>query len=340
MELWFSAVMPVYNAKAYLDRCVQSILSQNFESYEIILVDDGSTDGSGDLCDRLAQTHSCIRVVHKENGGSSSARNAGMEVARGQYIWFVDSDDWVEPGSFQCLYEATSEHRPEIVKFHYIRMEGEQSVPVKGDIKPGMYLEEETSVLLRQACCDTQKYELSVWSHIYSREILRKHGLHFTSERQIASEDFLINLQAYSMAKSICVIEQMLYRYEVRTGSLSQVFQRDLPEKYTKLYHCLQQYYAQAGVLSQYEGYISTFYLWHLLRGCCIPNAYRQVQGHTTAQGREDIRTFLSAASVKYAYKHCDKTNFSLKQRILLWAMKTRLEPVFYWLYVVKPKKG
>lgn len=338
MAPWFSVVIPVYNVMTYLQRSVRSIVTQSFQDLEVILVNDGSTDGTGELCDQLAQEYLCIRVIHKENGGSSSARNVGLEAAKGQYIWFVDSDDAIEPDSLQCLYQVTAEQKPEIVKFDYCRMEGPQIIPVKGCSELGMYGGERTEILLRQACCSVKKYELSVWSHIYSREFLCKHGLKFASERVIGSEDFLLNLQAYPMAQSICVIGENLYRYEVRMGSLSQKFQKNLAEKYTKLYENLYAYYEQKGLLSRFGGWISAFYLWHLLRGCCIPNAYSQSD---MAEGRKIVRTFLAMKELKQAYQIYDRKAFSLKQRVLLLAMKLRLEPLFYRLYVVNPgKKG
>lgn len=101
-----SVIIPVYNTKEYLNRCVGSVCSQTYPDLEILLVDDGSTDGSGALCDELAQKDSRIRVLHKENGGSSSARNLGMEHAAGEYLGFVDSDDFISPQMYENLYNA------------------------------------------------------------------------------------------------------------------------------------------------------------------------------------------------------------------------------------------
>ena len=92
-----SVIVPVYNVADYLSRCVDSILAQHVEAMEVILVNDGSRDSSGSLCDSYAEKDSRIRVLHKENGGLSSARNAGLDICRGEYVAFVDSDDWVEP---------------------------------------------------------------------------------------------------------------------------------------------------------------------------------------------------------------------------------------------------
>lgn len=99
-----SVIVPVYNTKKYLRRCVNSLLQQTFQDLEIILVDDGSTDGSGELCDSYAARYERIRVLHKENGGSSSARNLGLDNARGDYVGFVDSDDYADPDMYERLY--------------------------------------------------------------------------------------------------------------------------------------------------------------------------------------------------------------------------------------------
>ncbi len=99
-----SVIIPVYNVEAYLGSCIQSILNQTFSAFELILVDDGSSDASGPLCDALAATDARIRVIHKGHGGTSSARNAGIACALGEYIGFVDGDDWIEPDMYRVLY--------------------------------------------------------------------------------------------------------------------------------------------------------------------------------------------------------------------------------------------
>ena len=101
-----SVIVPVYNILDCLERCVNSICGQTWKNLEILLVDDGSTDGTGKLCDLLAEKDDRIRVFHKPNGGSSSARNLGISMAKGKWIGFVDSDDWIEPQMYERLYEA------------------------------------------------------------------------------------------------------------------------------------------------------------------------------------------------------------------------------------------
>ena len=112
-----SVIVPVYNTEKYLDRCIQSILAQTYTDFELLLVDDGSTDSSGAICDKYAEQDSRVRVFHKENGGVSSARNQGLDNAKGEWITFVDSDDWVDREFFNILSKSS---KPDILISYYV----------------------------------------------------------------------------------------------------------------------------------------------------------------------------------------------------------------------------
>lgn len=341
MAPFFSVIVPVYNVEAYLERCVRSVLEQDHTDFEIILVDDGSVDGSGAKCDALAAEHACIRVIHKENGGLASARNAGLEAAGGQYIWFVDSDDWIEAGALSRLHAVLRQETPDMVKFNYYRVE-DKSVPMFSIAKPGIYRGNDLEELRDQAFYSAGKFVLSACTHVYSRQFLHSHSLHFVSERLVASEDYLFNLEALVQTDSVCVICDTLYYYEQRMGSLTQRYKENLPERYGVLYTCIRESYKKLGLLESYESRVSAFYLWHLLRGTCIPNEYYAVQGHTLQQGRKNIRAFFGSKLFQDAYSRLDIQQFPVKKRMLLRAMRMKAEPLFYWLYVEKPrlKKG
>lgn len=120
-----SVIVPVYNVEKYIHRCVDSILSQTFQDFELILVDDGSLDNCGAICDKYAAKDSRIRVIHKENGGLSSARNAGIDAARGDYLFFMDSDDVIHPDCLRILMECISQTGAEIALGEFARFEGE-----------------------------------------------------------------------------------------------------------------------------------------------------------------------------------------------------------------------
>lgn len=110
-----SVIVPIYRVERYLSKCVESILNQTYRHLEIILVDDGSPDGSGAICDEFAEKDSRIRVIHKENGGLSDARNAGIQVAGGEYLAFVDGDDWIEPDMYEAMLGLTEKYGAKLV---------------------------------------------------------------------------------------------------------------------------------------------------------------------------------------------------------------------------------
>ena len=120
MKPLISVIIPVYNVERYLDECIKSIVNQTYENLEIILVDDGSPDNCPRMCDDWAKKDERIRVIHKENGGLASARNAGMNICTGEYISFVDSDDWMELNAYESLLKYFDD-KTDIVKFDMIR---------------------------------------------------------------------------------------------------------------------------------------------------------------------------------------------------------------------------
>lgn len=128
-----SVIVPVYNARGYLSKCVNSILSQGVESMEILLIDDGSTDGSGDLCDELARSDKRIKVIHKSNGGVNTARNMGLNHMSGDYVMFMDADDFLEPDTLQCNMQLLDVDKSiDIVQFPMKQMSGETFVNIRG----------------------------------------------------------------------------------------------------------------------------------------------------------------------------------------------------------------
>lgn len=121
-----SVIVPVYNAEKYIETCISSVLNQTFTDFELILIDDGSEDESGHICDEYATKDTRIRVFHKENGGPSAARNSGLNVAQGEWILFLDSDDWIVPESLQLLM---SEVVPETAIIQYLYEDGQKEYP-------------------------------------------------------------------------------------------------------------------------------------------------------------------------------------------------------------------
>ena len=214
-----SVIVPVYKVEQYLDRCVQSIVSQTYENLEIILVDDGSPDRCGELCDGWAEKDSRIRVIHKENGGAASARNMGVDQCRGAYITFVDSDDYLKPKMIECLYEAIVSGNGGMSMCNTLCLD-KSGVPEPGDdyliIPNGIHPAGEVLPRIYQAW---GWLFVVPWSKLFRREVLRE--LRYPVGK--GKEDEFICAQLIWEAQTVCMTDYVGYCYiQERAGSAMQ----------------------------------------------------------------------------------------------------------------------
>jgi glycosyltransferase involved in cell wall biosynthesis len=206
-----SVIVPVYKAEESLGRCVDSILAGTLAEIEVILVDDGSPDRCGALCDGYAARDPRVKVVHRENGGESAARNTGLEHADGRYIEFVDSDDWVEPEITRVLYEAMEAYQPDLVACTFFRESPGHSEPMTlgfaGTQPPSRPIME-----FARGRADAALRFGTSWAKLYRRDVIDRHGLRF-EETKIANEDTHFNFRYAKVAGSAYFVDRPLYHY-------------------------------------------------------------------------------------------------------------------------------
>ena len=207
-----SVIVPVYKVEKYLDRCVQSIVDQTYRNLEIILVDDGSPDNCGSLCDAWAAKDSRIKVIHKENGGLSDARNAGMAIATGEYIAFVDSDDWIHPDYTQRLYESIERHGAQISACDFL-MTGERTAFAELDAVESTC---HTAAQALEMLTNNRGYRAVAWNKLYSRSILE--GEQYPVGRY--HEDEFFTYRIIDKAQRLAYVDVPLYYYFQRPGSI------------------------------------------------------------------------------------------------------------------------
>lgn len=215
-----SFIVPVYNTQEFLPRCLDSLLGQTYPDIEIIVVNDGSPDDSAAIIDEYARKDSRMRVVEKPNGGLSSARNAGMDVARGDIIDFVDSDDCVEPNLAEFLVDTFTKEHPEIVVFGADCEPAElASKRIKQLLSPeARVFESFDPALLFSA--NTQPY---VWRAAYSRELIEREALRFAENVRFA-EDVVFQFESYPLSAETVLAPEKLYHYVMQEKSLTHVF--------------------------------------------------------------------------------------------------------------------
>ncbi len=199
-----SVIVPVYNVEKYLPKCVDSIMKQTLNDIEIILVDDGSTDFSGDLCDEFSREDNRICVIHKENGGASSARNAGIESAKGKYLMFVDGDDWVEPKFCEAPYIIAEKNNADTVAFGYKNVYSDGIVVNSEEYKEEGILSEE--IKLERIKDDIN---IAVWNKIFRKELFN--DLRFPEG--FTCEDLAITHKCIYESDKVYLTNQYLYNY-------------------------------------------------------------------------------------------------------------------------------
>jgi len=245
MKPKISIIVPIYNTEQYLPQCMDSLLNQTLTDIEIILVDDGSIDNCPVMCDEYAKQDHRIRVVHKENGGLGYARNSGLEIATGEYVAFVDSDDYIELNAYQKLYTLASDTKADIVYFACQRFDDHGDMwLVANNHKEIQY---HTAASIRGLMFDMianppeakmdRDILMSVWSGLYRNEIIKEYGLKFKSERELISEDLAFNLDYLLYSSNVIATPDAYYNYRVVVSSLSRMLRAD---RITKNYYFYQ----------------------------------------------------------------------------------------------------
>lgn len=212
MNSLVSIIIPVYNVEKYLEHCINSIIHQTYQNLEIILVDDGSPDNCGYICDKFARKDKRIKVIHKENGGLSDARNEGLKVASGDFLAFVDSDDWVDLGLFEKVMNAFKSHLVDIVCFGSYKTDGKNKTTCFTTHKEFEWTRDKALTAL----CKNDRIESHVWDKVYKKELFE--NVFFPVGKYY--EDVYIMHQVFMKAKSVLFIDAPLYYYLQRNTSI------------------------------------------------------------------------------------------------------------------------
>lgn len=226
MEL-ISIIVPVYNCENFLPICLESINKQTYPNFEIILINDGSTDGSGELCDKYAKQNNKINVVHQKNRGPAAARNTGIEKAQGEFIFFIDSDDYLEPDALQTLIEKFRQKHADLTigdfrKISHITSESGHAVFFKEDTWLGS---NEIIKYVELYAQTPYVYILFVhcWNKLYRTQIIRRNAIRFNTELH-NFEDVAFNFTYLKYAQSIFFVRKILYNYLIQSKPASQSF--------------------------------------------------------------------------------------------------------------------
>lgn len=334
-----SFIVPVYNAEKYLDQCVKSLLAQSHKKTEIILVDDGSSDGSAVLCDRFGEDDSRIRVYHKENGGVHTARNLGIQEAKGEYVFFVDSDDWIDIDTAHTVLEIIHAHSPDVVRFTYIReTENHASPKVNTFVAEGLSTGQACKTVYRQTMGligpewkhpENFNFLATTCTSAYRRELLITHNIQFEPREPIGSfEDGLFNLKFMRIAEGFYYLDRPLYHYrKTNAESCTANYRTDYLQKQTRLFEQLYEMVSAEQDAQLQEAFYNRVIFSNL--ELCL-NAVKSSQKGSVQ--RKEIRNILESELHCKAGKRIELRWFSPKWKVFFFLIKYRLTGMVYWM--------
>ncbi|MBR6633807.1 MAG: glycosyltransferase [Clostridia bacterium] len=333
-----SIIVPVYNAEKHLHRCISSLRKQTLENIEIILVDDSSTDSSLAICNEMAKEDSRIKVIHKVNEGAGYARNTALEVATGEYIGFVDSDDFVDLNMFKALYDKAVLYNSDLVMSGVLFVDGNM-FGKEGEVKPKAYFDsdthfdtEESLKKLRMGIVgatpedsDDSKYGMSIWKNLFKADIIRKNNITFKSEREMLSEDALFMIDYISCINKATGINEAFYSYCRNGESISKSYKKDRFEKSLVFVEQVEKRFKKDIKQEEYQIYVYRFWQAMCRVICSQEIMHAKDEGISYAHLKKRLRTVCTHDLTVKALKAYPLGTLPLGQRVFAYGVKYRM---------------
>ena len=310
-----SVIVPVYNAEKYLKRCVDSILMQTYKDFELIMVDDGSKDGSGAMCDSIETQDSRVHVIHQENAGAGAARNVGLAMAKGEYIVFVDSDDMIREGYFIAL----AEHNEDVV---FINVD---NINEDGKLVNREYMSEFKHLSVDEILRSQMTGKLP-WGGVrkcVKSDIIKKHNIGYSNHR--VGEEAIYSYQVLRYANTVGFIDKACYCYMLRDDSLSQSKEED---PWGEVALSLKKEIDKQGDYTKYADTINAF-----ICTAAAVSVFKIAQYNPFLTYIEKARKRIKKLQSDIDYNHkTDWKHINYQVRVVLWLTKIHCWPVIWLL--------
>ncbi len=316
-----SVIVPVYNALSSLEECVTSLLCQSLTCFEILLIDDGSTDGSHELCEKLAEGDKRIRVFHKENGGAASARNMGLDNAVGEFIAFTDSDDTVNADFLKKMYDSAIAMQADIVMCDYLKCTKDRSFPFSSPIRGGTYKKEDIIKELYSCLIMFDNMEfpptISNWSCLFRRSMIERIKLRYPCVR-LCEDSYFGSVALYNADCYVYLKGETLYNYRYTDGSLSHGINPKRWESFVKLNELYEQYF------SSKEEIFNRQIKYNMLYFAMNQLSYVRGAGASFAETRKQVRQIMHCERLRHALKGTKLPTVSFKLKLAMLLVKYR----------------
>ena len=338
MKQRVSVIVPVYNVEKYLRRCIDSIVRQSYSNLEILLVDDGSQDASLPICKEYETKDSRIRVFHKENEGLGLARNYGIERATGEYITFVDSDDYLTLDAIEfMLKKAIVTDADVVIASHYYKNE-EQEVRLAERLYCGTEIKETLMVHMmgnKGNRLDALSY--TAWGKLYKKELFVKNHLEFPSERKFVWEDLTFSVEAYPLCEKVYILHKPVYYYCFNEGSLTHTYKPNKVDLVMRLYCYMKEKIQELNLPMEAKFRLDTNFIGHIRT--CIKLEVFYAGKNGVGKAIQNIRKICFRKDVQTLIKSYPTNSFNRLQLVYNIAMKHKWIYVIYFLTWLQNKK-
>ncbi|MEG1846651.1 MAG: glycosyltransferase family 2 protein, partial [Oscillospiraceae bacterium] len=315
-EVKVSVIMPVYNVEGYVGRAIESIQKQTFSDWEFFVVDDGTPDKSGEICDKYAEKDSRLHVIHKENGGAPSARNVAIDLAKGKYMYFMDSDDWAEPTMLEDMVKIAEENdRQLVVSGYYIDTyyNDTEKFTQEQEYKDKVYSSQEE---FRQDAHNLfdQNLLYTPWNKLFSGDYIRNNKLYFP---QTFWDDFPFNLSVLQDVERVAVTSKKYYHFiRQRAESETAKYRSDMYDKREEESQWMIDLYKHWGVSSDAsKEFLERRYIERIVG--CIENVTNKNCTLSSSEKKEQIKKMISNNKTKKAVKIASPKSLYMKLMLL-----------------------
>lgn len=284
----FSVIVPIYNVEKYLHKCIQSIIGQSYKNFELILVDDGSSDGCGAICDEYVKCDSRIYVIHKKNGGLVSARKAGLSAANGDYVFNIDGDDYIDEHLFQEIAEIAEQYEPGVIVFEPVKVVENETIFSEKQLKKGLYVGSKLDEVKKTIVCHPSMrnfrgtVDRGIALKAVKKELLVSYQMSVPNSIKIG-EDFAVTIPAILNADRVYFSDIDGYYYRIHDASITHTFDKHAIEDLCNLVAYLDATldYERHNIKSQMAGYITGRLFYALAAACRGMKHYSDYQQFT-----------------------------------------------------------
>lgn len=326
-----SIIIPVYNVEKYLRECLDSVLRQTYRDFEVWLIDDGSTDNSCEICDEYVDKYGNFHVIHKTNAGLGMARNTGIENANGEYITFLDSDDYWEKDMLETLIRVMQEKKVDICKSGFRRVNNSHEKIMEITYENELYIGEQARLgLLPRMIGSCPEYsdsiEMAVCACLYKAKIIKENNVRFPSERNLISEDLIFNIEVMQFANGAITLQYVGYCYRVNQGSLTTQFRSDRFVACKKLYKYVKTRLDELGYAEDAHLRLDRSFFVYLRM--CISQEKKSVSGHIRKNRKNNIKEICIDELVKKCIANYPLHCLGIKQRFFIFLIELKMSTV------------